>query len=96
LLTAGDVTLSLGGVGKRVRRTACYDVGVPVWFLFVGIVGTLYPPSTPAVALSAFVTALLIVPGVALAIDVCCMWWCARRNPGTRAVPSAGHQLIVP
>lgn len=56
-----------------MRKKVCYEVGVPVWFLLIGTLGTAYPPSSPAVAIFAFVMALLIVPFLTLAADAYCM-----------------------
>jgi hypothetical protein len=56
-----------------MRRTLCYQVGIPVWFLFVGALGTVYPPPTPVAAIVAFAIALVIVPVMTLAADAYCM-----------------------
>jgi hypothetical protein len=69
-----------------MRKKLCYDVGVPVWFLFVGATASVYPPASPAAGVVAFVVALVIVPLVTLGADV----FCERRFGRRAGNPSRG------
>ena len=53
-----------------MRRILSYDVVVPAWFLFVGVVATFYPPTTIAGGVASFVITVMLVPFLALTLDV--------------------------
>lgn len=55
---------------RGVAMKTKLDWAVPVWFLSVGTVGTMYTPTSVAVAVVSFVIALIVIPFVALAVSI--------------------------
>jgi hypothetical protein len=51
-----------------MQRNIGVDLGVAAWFLFVGVVGTLYPPSSPTAAIVGFALAVVVVPALTLTV----------------------------
>jgi hypothetical protein len=62
-----------------MSRGACYEVGVPGWFLLVGAIATVYPRSSPIAGILTFVFTLVIVPLLTLAVDQYLMRRVAKR-----------------
>jgi hypothetical protein len=46
------------------------DLLVPVWFLLVGALGTMYPPTSMTAGLVSFVITLIVIPFSVLAVTI--------------------------
>ena len=44
---------------------------VPVWFLSIGALGTMYPPTSLTAGVVSFVITLIVIPFSVLAVTVC-------------------------